>query len=162
MPALQPTFRFLLAHPAHFIALGFGSGLAPWAPGTFGSLAAVPLYLGLALLMPPLWIALLAIPAFFLGIWACERTGRALGVSDHGAIVIDEIVAMLPLLALAPQDWRGMLVALGLFRLFDIWKPWPIRWFDRHLKGGLGVMVDDAVAALFAVPFLAWWGYTAF
>lgn len=159
MPAVQPTPRFLFAHPAHFIALGFGSGLAPKAPGTFGSLAALPIYLAFALFLPPLWIAVSALLWFAIGVWACDKTGRALGVSDHGAIVIDEIVAMLPLLALAPQDWRGMLAAFVLFRIFDIWKPWPIRWFDRHIKGGLGVMVDDVVAALFAVPLLAWWRF---
>src|SRR5512140_3593144 len=89
----NPDARFLLAHPAHFIALGFGSGLAPRAPGTFGTLAAIALYWALAPFLPPLAIAFLAIPLFFVGVWACDVTGRDLGVPDHGAMVWDEIVA---------------------------------------------------------------------
>jgi phosphatidylglycerophosphatase A len=154
-----PDARFLLAHPAHFIALGFGSGLAPWAPGTFGTLAALALYWLLALVLPPLAVAFLAIPLFFVGIWACDVTGRSLGVPDHGAIVWDEIVAFLPLAALGElvsethsvSDtifWQGL--AFGLFRLFDIWKPFPIREFERRLKGGFGVMFDDLIAACYA------------
>src|SRR5437868_10231305 len=88
-----PDARFLLAHPAHFIALGFGSGLAPRAPGTFGTLAALAIYWLLALALPPLAIAFIAIPLFFLGVWACDVTGKDLGVQDHGSIVIDEVAA---------------------------------------------------------------------
>ncbi|QNM95254.1 phosphatidylglycerophosphatase A family protein [Chitinimonas koreensis] len=154
MPARQPDLKLLLSHPAHLLSLGFGSGLAPRAPGTFGSLAAIPFYLLLACWLSPLAIALLAIPLFALGVPVCDRTGRALGVSDHGAIVWDEIVAMLPLLALAPQGWLGWGAAFALFRLFDIWKPWPIRWIDARVKGGLGVMLDDALAAVPAAALL--------
>jgi phosphatidylglycerophosphatase A len=150
-----PDARFLLAHPAHFIALGFGSGLAPKAPGTFGTLAAIPLYWLLALVLPPLLICFLAIPLFFLGVWACDVTGRDLGVQDHGAMVIDEIVAFLPLAALASASLVLQLVAFALFRLFDIWKPFPIRELERRVKGGYGVMLDDVVAAFYAyVVFL--------
>ena len=156
-----PDARFLLAHPAHFIALGFGAGLAPKAPGTFGTLVAIPLYWALALVLPPLAIAFVAIPLFFLGIWACDVTGRDLGVQDHGAMVWDEIVAFLPLCALAsmfdpvdgasrPRNLALQLVAFGLFRFFDIWKPFPIRELERRVKGGLGVMIDDVVAAAYA------------
>jgi phosphatidylglycerophosphatase A len=145
-----PDARFLVAHPAHFIALGFGSGLAPKAPGTFGTLASVALYWLLALVLPPLAIAFLAIPLFFLGVWACDVTGRHLGVQDHGAMVWDEIVAFLPLAALASAAWWLQLVAFLLFRLFDIWKPYPIRLVERNVKGGLGVMVDDLIAAAYA------------
>jgi phosphatidylglycerophosphatase A len=145
-----PDARFLLAHPAHFIALGFGSGLAPVAPGTFGTLASVALYWALALVLPPLVIAFLAIPLFFLGVWACGVTGRHLGVQDHGAMVWDEIVAFLPLAALASASLALQLVAFGLFRLFDIWKPFPIRELEKRVKGGLGVMVDDVVAGCYA------------
>jgi phosphatidylglycerophosphatase A len=145
-----PDARFLVGHPAHFIALGFGSGLAPKAPGTFGTLAAVPIYWALALFLPPVVIAFLAIPLFFLGVWACERTGRDLGVSDHGSMVWDEIVAFLPLLAVSSQAWWLQVYAFGLFRLFDIWKPPPIRVLERSVKGGMGVMVDDMVAAFYA------------
>ncbi|MGZ5105988.1 MAG: phosphatidylglycerophosphatase A family protein [Usitatibacter sp.] len=145
-----PDARFLVSHPAHFIALGFGSGLAPRAPGTFGTLAAFPLYWLLATVLPPLAIAYAAIPLFFLGVWACERTGRDLGVQDHGSMVWDEIVAFLPLLAVSSADIRLQLVAFALFRLFDIWKPYPIREIERRVKGGMGVMVDDVFAAFYA------------
>jgi phosphatidylglycerophosphatase A len=150
----QPDLRFLLSHPAHFLALGFGSGLSPKAPGTVGSAAAVPLYLLLALVLPPLAIAGLAVPLFVVGIWICGKAGTALGVSDHGAIVWDEIVAMLPLLAMVPQGWKGWLAAFVLFRVFDVLKPWPISWVDARVKGGLGVMLDDALAALPAAALL--------
>jgi phosphatidylglycerophosphatase A len=150
-----PDARFLVAHPAHFIALGFGSGLAPRAPGTFGTLAAFPLYWALALVLPPLAIAFAAIPLFFVGVWACEVTGRDLGVQDHGAMVWDEIVAFLPLLALASQDWRLQACAFVLFRIFDIWKPFPIRELERNVKGGLGVMIDDVLAAFYAYVVFA-------
>jgi phosphatidylglycerophosphatase A len=145
-----PDARFLVAHPAHFIALGFGSGLAPKAPGTFGTLAAFPLYWALALVFPPLAIAYLAIPLFFVGVWACGVTGRDLGVQDHGAMVWDEIVAFLPLLAVSSADVRLQLVAFALFRLFDIWKPFPIRELERRVTGGMGVMLDDVFAAFYA------------
>lgn len=145
-----PDARFLLSHPAHFIALGFGSGLAPFAPGTFGTLASLALYWLLALALPPLAIALLAIPAFFLGVWACERTGRDLGVQDHGSMVWDEIVAFLPLAALASSSLLLQAVAFLLFRLFDVWKPYPIRMVEANVKGGMGVMVDDLMAGAYA------------
>ena len=145
-----PDPRFLLSHPAHFIALGFGSGLAPVAPGTFGTLAGLALYHALALALPPLAIAFLAIPLFFVGVWACGVTGRDLGAHDHGAMVWDEIVAFLPLAALASASLWLQAVAFALFRLFDIWKPYPIRRVERHVKGGMGVMVDDVIAAAYA------------
>lgn len=161
-----PDARFLVSHPAHFIALGFGSGLAPAAPGTFGTLAGLGLYWLLAQVATPLVIAFLAIPGFFLGVWACERTGRDLGVQDHGAMVWDEIVAFLPLAALASEDWvpafagttarlsasgvAELAVAFVLFRLFDIWKPYPIRLVEKNVKGGMGVMVDDLMAGAYA------------
>ena len=122
-----PDARFLVAHPAHFIALGFGSGLARRAQGTFGTLAAFPLYWALALVLPPLAIAYLAIPLFFLGVWACDVTGRDLGVQDHPDMDRDEIVAVLPLLAVTSHSPCLELVAFALFRLFDILKPYPIR-----------------------------------
>jgi len=156
-----PDARFLLSHPAHFIALGFGSGLAPRAPGTFGTLAALALYWLLALALPPLAIAFVAIPLFFVGIWACDVTGRDLGVADHGSMVIDEIAAFLPLATFAAVGQKTALdaiifqgVAFALFRLFDIWKPFPIRDFERRLKGGFGVMFDDLLAASYTYVVL--------
>ncbi len=145
-----PDARFLLQHPAHFIALGFGSGLMPKAPGTFGTFVAFPICWALGLFLPPLAIAFVAIPLFFVGVWACEVTGRNLGAPDHGAMVWDEIVAFLPLAALASASVAMQLVAFALFRLFDIWKPYPIRELEKHVKGGLGVMIDDVVAAFYA------------
>ena len=145
-----PDARFLVSHPAHFIALGFGSGLAPKAPGTFGTLAAFPLYWALALVLPPLAIAYAAIPLFFVGVWACDVTGRDLGVQDHPAMVWDEIVAFLPLLAVSSQSILLQLVVFALFRLFDIWKPYPIRELERRVKGGMGVMIDDVFAMFYS------------
>lgn len=151
----RPDARFLLAHPAHFIALGFGAGLAPVAPGTFGTLAGLALYWLLALALPPLAIAFLSIPLFLVGVWACGVAGRNLGVPDHGAFVWDEIVAFLPLAALASASLVLQLVAFALFRLFDVWKPFPIRQFESRVKGGFGVMLDDLLAACYAYLVLA-------
>ena len=145
-----PDARFVVAHPAHFIATGFGVGLVPYAPGTFGTLLGWILYWALAQALPPLVIAFIAIPLFFVGVWACEVTGRALGVPDHGAMVWDEVVAFLPLAAVSSASLGLQAIAFALFRVFDIWKPFPIRLLERRVKGGLGVMIDDAVAAGYA------------
>jgi phosphatidylglycerophosphatase A len=129
--------------------MGFGAGLAPILQGTFGTLAAIPIYWALALVLPPLAIAFLAIPLFFVGVWACDITGRDLGVADHRAMVWDEIVAFLPLAAVSSASPWLQAVAFFLFRLFDVWKPFPIRQIERRLKGGLGVMADDVAAACY-------------
>lgn len=151
---MQPTFRFLISHPAHFIALGFGSGLAPRAPGTAGTLLAWALF---PLLRAPVsdavFVAILA-SLFIAGVLVAERTGRALGVSDHGAIVWDEMVAIWLVLLFTPATLLWQAVAVALFRLFDITKPPPIRWADRRLKGGFGVMFDDLLAAGYAIAVL--------
>lgn len=149
---MKPDFRFLLSHPAHFIALGFGSGLVPKAPGTFGSLAALPLFwlLSQANLGPAAFGTVIVL-GFGVGVWACAITGNNLGVADHGGIVWDEIVAMWLILALVPLGWAEWLAAFALFRFFDILKPWPIRQLDARLKNGLGVMLDDLLAAVYAL-----------
>lgn len=160
-----PDARFLVSHPAHFIALGFGSGLVPRAPGTFGTLAAIAIYWALAQFLPPLVIAFLAIPLFFVGIWACDVTGRDLGVPDHGAMVWDEIVAFLPLAAISSASWWLQAGVFVVFRIFDIWKPYPIRLLEKNVKGGLGVMVDDLVAAVYTYILFAFFviiGYKVF
>lgn len=159
---MNPDVRFLTAHPAHFLALGFGSGLAPKAPGTFGTLAALPLFwlLQQAGLGLPALLALIA-AGFVLGIWACAVAGSNLGVSDHGGIVWDEIIAMWLVLAFTPASWLGWLAAFGLFRFFDILKPWPIRFFDTRLKNGFGVMFDDLLAALYALLLIKGWQWLA-
>jgi phosphatidylglycerophosphatase A len=146
--------RALLSSPAGWLACGFGSGLAPVAQGTFGSLAAILPWLLLRQLSLPVNLLVIAI-GFAIGVWVCDVAGRALGVDDHRSLVWDEFIgqwiALLPAL-LAP--WWAVIAGFALFRLFDVWKPWPIRWLDRHLKGGMGVMVDDVVAGLFAAILL--------
>jgi phosphatidylglycerophosphatase A len=150
-----PDARFLVSHPAHLIALGFGAGLAPFAPGTWGTLLSWALCALAMLAVPPVIVAFAAIPLFFLGVWACGKTGRDLGVADHGAMVWDEVVAFMPLAAIASAAWWLQAVAFVLFRLFDVWKPYPIALVERNVKGGMGVMVDDAMAAAYAyVAFL--------
>lgn len=141
--------RFVLRHPAHFIAFGFGSGLAPRAPGTFGTLAAVPCYLALSHL-PLSYYLLMLIVAFGAGIWLCERTANAMGVHDHGGIVWDEFVGFWLTMLVAPPGWLWIVVGFVLFRLFDVLKPFPINWLDRRVQGGLGIMLDDAVAGSLA------------
>ena len=147
---LRPDARFLVSHPAHFIALGFGAGLSPVAPGTAGTLVAFPICWLMLQAMPPLAIAVAAIPLFFVGVWACERTGRDLGVQDHGSMCWDEIAAFLPLAAFSTASLASQAIAFLLFRLFDIWKPFPVRQVERRVKGGMGVMVDDVLAAAYA------------
>lgn len=143
--APPPIAPALLRDPGHLLALGFGSGLAPFAPGTFGTLAAIPVYLLCAQL--PVMAYLLAVAAAFaLGVYLCGRTARALGVHDHPGIVWDEVVGYLLTMAFAPPGGWWILFGFACFRLFDIWKPWPIRVCDRHVHGGLGIMLDDLLA----------------
>ena len=155
MTTSRPDLKFLFAHPAHLIAFGFGTGLAPKAPGTVGTLLGLPLFWAILAVAPdlPNQIILL-IAAFLVGIWACARAGRALGVPDHGGIVWDEIVAFALVLVFTPATWVWVAIAFALFRLFDILKPWPIRLADTHLKNGFGVMFDDLLAALYAIAAL--------
>jgi len=149
----KPTLRFLLSHPAHLLALGFGTGLSPKAPGTVGTLLGFPLFWLLSFLSP-LWFWIALVSLAIVGIWICDKTGRDLGVSDHGGIVWDEIVAFAMVLAFAMPTISEFIAAFLLFRLFDIWKPFPIRYFDKNVKGGFGVMLDDLLAAVFAIVVL--------
>lgn len=136
-------------NPVHFLAFGFGSGAAPFAPGTFGTLAAVPLYLLLDLL--PLGYYLLAlIVSFALGVYLCDKTAKDIGVHDHGGIVWDEFVGYWITMLVAPSGWLWVVLGFVLFRFFDIVKPFPIGWLDKQIGGGLGIMVDDVVAGSFA------------
>lgn len=150
---MRPTREFLLEHPAHFLALGFGAGLAAKAPGTWGTLVALPFFFLAHSLGGQIAVLLAAAIFFVVGIWAAGVTGRALGVSDHGGIVVDEIAAFLLVLAFvpAPVNIVGIAVAFLLFRLFDIVKPWPVNVADRLIKGGFGVMFDDVLAAIYAI-----------
>ncbi|MHB1233894.1 MAG: phosphatidylglycerophosphatase A family protein [Burkholderiales bacterium] len=151
----SPNWKFILSRPAYFIAFGFGSGLSPFAPGTAGTLAAFPIYglLVLAALNPVAYFALIA-GLFLIGVWASHETGRALGIADYGGIVWDEIVAFLAILYFTPPTWGWFIAAFFIFRLFDVWKPFPIRYFDTHIKNGFGVMFDDALAAVYSIALI--------
>ncbi len=147
------TPRSVWRNPVHFAAFGFGSGAAPVAPGTFGTLMAVALYLLLPA-MSPLSYAAFVLASFVLGIWVCGRTAQDIGVHDHGGIVWDEFTGYWLTMFMAPPGWIWIVLGFVLFRLFDIVKPWPIRWLDRNVDGGLGVMIDDVLAGLMALVCL--------
>ncbi len=145
--------RGLLQHPVRLVAIGFGSGLVPRAPGTAGTLTAVPVVLLTASL--PLWAYLaLTLGLFLLGVWVCHETTRFLGVHDHPVIVWDEVVGYMISMIGVPITWPVIFVGFVLFRAFDILKPWPIGWLDRHVKGGFGVMIDDVMAGLYTAAVL--------
>lgn len=152
-----PDKAFVRRHPAHFIAFGGGAGLSPVAPGTAGTLVAFPLFWVLDYFLEPVEFLLLIIALFVIGIWACSVTGKALGDHDHGAMVWDEVVAFLLVLVFTPNNLIWQAFAFLLFRLFDIIKPPPIRYYDNKLRGGFGVMFDDLLAAFFALLCLAGW-----
>ncbi|MDF2178023.1 phosphatidylglycerophosphatase A [Aliiglaciecola sp. CAU 1673] len=146
---MSPLSRLTLTNPWHFLALGFGSGLSPKAPGTFGTLAALPL----------VWLALQPGPWFYLGftllacvigVYICGRAAQDMGVHDHGAIVWDEVAGMLLTMLWVPLSWSTLLAGFILFRLFDILKPWPISYCDKQVHGGLGIMLDDILAGIAA------------
>lgn len=154
MIVFRPPAGFAFSHPAHFIAFGFGAGLAPYAPGTVGT--ALGWAIGWAL--GSFHVALLlgaALVAFVIGMWACGVTGRNLGVADHGSMVWDEVAAFLLVLAFVPRELAWQAAAFVLFRVFDIAKPPPIRHFERRYSGGFGVMFDDLLAAGYTLLVLA-------
>ena len=161
-PVKKPTSRFMLAHPAHLIAQGFGSGLSPVVPGTMGTLFGWLSFYALSQRWPALlttehWL-LIVLTGFIVGIYVCAVTGRHLGTSDHGSMVWDEIVAIwLVLAVIGPVSMREQTGAFLLFRFFDMVKPPPIRAVDRRFKGGFGVMADDIVAAFFTLLTIALW-----
>jgi phosphatidylglycerophosphatase A len=141
--------KFNLRDPIHILACGFGLGLAKKAPGTWGTLAAFPFYFLLIPFSDLVYVSATLVMAV-LGIWICDKTSRDLGVHDHGGIVWDEVVGMLITLFWVPVEWPWILAAFVAFRFFDILKPWPIRWLDKRVHGGFGIMVDDVIAGLFA------------
>jgi phosphatidylglycerophosphatase A len=143
----------LLINPLHLLSLGFGSGLAPVAPGTFGTLAAVPFYLLLAQLSLPGYLLVLVI-AFALGVFLCQYTSDTLGVHDHGGIVWDEFVGYWITMIAVPLSWQWIVLGFVLFRLFDIVKPWPVKIADAKMKGGFGIMFDDVLAGLYALAVM--------
>ena len=158
-----PTARFVVSHPAHLIAIGFGSGLPAKAPGTWGTLFGWAVYLWVAPLLAPSFApvhgAIVLVVAFVVGCWACNRTGRDLGAADHGSMVWDEIVAIWLVLVFTPWSVAWQLAAFAVFRFFDIVKPPPIRRFERRFKtggwAGFGVMGDDVIAAFYTLVVLA-------
>ncbi len=138
-----------LSNPVHLLAFGFGSGLSPKAPGTAGTTLAVLLYLPMTQLSVIGYSVVIAL-SFVAGIWICERTSRDLGVHDHGGIVWDEFVGFWITMYLAPANWLWIGVGFVLFRALDILKPWPIKWADKQVGGGFGIMLDDALAGIMA------------
>ena len=146
--------KVVFGSPSGFLAFGFGSGLSPIAPGTMGTLVAIPFIFALkALGSPGFWFVLVLL--FLLGVQLCGSVSRKLGVHDHGGIVWDEMVGYWLSAAFVPLQWPWLLAAFLLFRFFDILKPWPIRQLDKKVSGGFGIMIDDVVAALFTVIILA-------
>ena len=156
-----PVSRFNLSDPVHLLATGFGSGLAPVAPGTFGTVAAIPLYL--AFVFSPLYVFIvLTLLTCIVGPYICGKAASDIGVHDHKAIVWDEFAGMFITLCFVPFSWTAVGLGFVLFRFFDIIKPWPISYLDKHVHGGLGIMVDDIAAGLAAgvclwaiMPFLS-------
>ena len=143
----------ILKNPIHCLAFGFGSGLAPKAPGTFGTLMAVPFYLLLAQCSPLIY-ALIVLAAFIVGIYLCGKTADDLGVHDHPGIVWDEFVGFWITMFAAPAGLVWLIVGFALFRLFDIWKPWPIKILDDKIESGFGIMIDDVLAGIYAFVVL--------
>jgi phosphatidylglycerophosphatase A len=154
MVLLRPTAAFVYSHPAHIIAFGFGSGLARFAPGTFGTLLAWPFGWLLGAAHPAALVSTVVV-VFLIGVWACGVTGGHLGVHDHGSMVWDEFVAFLLVAAVLPRELGWQVAGFVLFRAFDIGKPPPIRWFERRYQGGFGVMLDDLLAAGYTLVLLA-------
>ncbi|WP_039907285.1 MULTISPECIES: phosphatidylglycerophosphatase A [Candidatus Regiella] len=151
---MKASKRLQLSNPYHFLATGFGSGLSPVAPGTMGSLASIPIWLLLIQLSWPFYFLLLIL-SIGLGIYLCHRTAKDMQVHDHGSIVWDEFVGMwITLMALPVNNWQWVAFGFVLFRTLDIWKPWPIRWFDRNVSGGIGIMLDDIIAGLGAAAII--------
>lgn len=140
-------------NPIHFLAFGLGSGAVPKAPGTFGTLAAIPLWWLFAELALPYYL-LVVLLSFVVGCWLCGRTSEDLGVHDHGGIVWDEFVGLWITFIALPAGWGWIVTGFLLFRLFDIIKPWPIGWADQRVSGGFGIMLDDVLAGIMALVCL--------
>jgi phosphatidylglycerophosphatase A len=158
----KPDAGFMLSHPAHLIAQGFGSGLAPIMPGTSGTLFGWLSFMVLTMRWPDFFNAsnwaLIIGTGFMIGIWACWKTGHDLGIADHGSMVWDEVIAFwMVLLLLTPAGFWSQFWAFILFRFFDMVKPAPIGYFDQHVKGGFGVMWDDIIAAFYTLLVFALW-----
>jgi phosphatidylglycerophosphatase A len=150
----QVRSRVSLLNPVHFLALGFGSGLAAKMPGTFGTLAALPLVVLLSHYASFAVYLIVTILVSIVGIWICGKTAEDMGVHDDSSIVWDEVAGMLITMLAVPLSWQILLVGFVLFRFFDIIKPWPISYLDKHVHGGFGIMIDDVLAGVFALCIL--------
>jgi len=150
---MQPSFADLLRSPVLMLAFGFGSGLSTKAPGTMGTVLAVILFYGL-MLMGVAWYTAGLVLVIVSGSWICGEASKKLGVHDHGGIVWDEVAGYLLTMYWAPFTIQNMLIGFVLFRAFDILKPWPINWLDKHVSGGFGIMIDDILAGLMAAVCL--------
>jgi phosphatidylglycerophosphatase A len=144
----QSLAQRVFSNPILFLAFGFGSGLSSKAPGTMGTLASLPVIILAHLMGIPLWALFLV--TTLGGTWLADRASRELGVHDHPGIVIDEFAGMMLTLLFIPLSWISIVLGFGLFRLFDIWKPWPIRVVDEKVHGGVGIMLDDLLAGVYA------------
>ena len=154
----KPTAKLIFTHPIHFLAFGFGSGLSPVAPGTAGTLVGIPIYMMMAGLSLSTYAVILLLLCV-LSVFIAGKSSQQLGVHDHGGIVIDEIVGFLLTMSLAPEGWVWIVAGFVLFRLFDILKPWPIKTMDRHISGGLGIVLDDLMAGIYgglSLLFVEW------
>lgn len=141
----------MLRDPRHLLSFGFGSGLSPYAPGTLGTLAAIPPYLLISQLPLPVFLLIIFI-GFLIGIYLCEFSSRALDVHDHGGIVWDEFIGFwITMIAVPAVNWQWLLAGFLLFRFFDIVKPWPVKLADKRVKGGFGIMIDDVLAGIYAL-----------
>ena len=152
--------RSIWTNPVHFLAFGLGTGASPYAPGTVGTLLGVPLVYLLS--HWPLWVYLLVTAVLtVIGIWACDKTSKDIGVHDHGGIVIDEVAGYLVTMIAVPVNVWTLIAAFFIFRFFDIIKPWPISWLDKQVQGGVGIMVDDLLAGVYglAVIWIGLWSY---
>ena len=156
---MNPKPRAVLTDVGHFIAFGFGSGLSPIAPGTAGSIIAIPAFIALWNILPPSLLLPVIVVAFIVGIPICDRTGRWIGEADHKGIVWDEIVAMWAVLYCLPNTIKDIVIGFLAFRFLDIVKPWPIRIIDTRVKNGFGVMLDDLLAAIAAVGIISVFKY---
>ncbi|CUU23192.1 phosphatidylglycerophosphatase A [Duffyella gerundensis] len=151
--------RLKMSNPWHLLATGFGSGLSRYVPGTMGSLASIPFWYLMTFL--PLQIYyLLVLIGISVGVYLCHRTAKDMGVHDHGSIVWDEFIGMwITLMTIPAMKWQWVLIGFITFRIFDMWKPWPIRWFDRNVHGGMGIMVDDIIAGVISAALLYLMGH---
>jgi phosphatidylglycerophosphatase A len=147
---IKATAKVVFTHPIHLLAFGFGSGLSPRAPGTIGTIAAIPLYFFLSQLTLNYYL-LACLFVSTIGIYICGKSAELLKTHDHPGIVWDEFAGFFITMIAVPFSWQNILLGFFLFRLFDIFKPWPISWVDKHVDGGLGIMIDDIIAGIFSL-----------